>query len=373
MKNIIINALAYKQNSSGIGVMIRELFQPYTGVTKRYCRVLLPEDGPAFLGGDGTEILRIPYRHSQGLRRMFFQTFQMGRKHCKDSVLLTTDSKVPLFLPRSCTVLPIVTDMAVFRMPEAYQLSRVLWWRFQYRYLRSRAAHYFAISEYTKRDIQEILRVPAEKVTVLYDACGESMRPVTDTAARQKLREQYGLPERFVLFVGNSNPRKNLRRLMEAFDDVKDQEKLPHQLIIAGEQGWKFSREQVLSGLRHPESVRFIGFVPDEQMPALYSAAEIFAFPTLYEGFGIPVLEAQACGTPVLTADCTSLPEIGGDGAVYADPYDVKDIGAKLGQLLVDAELRAHLREKGFENVKRFSWERSARKLNEWIEENITE
>ena len=373
MKKIVINALAYKRNSSGIGVMIRELFEPYTKITDRPCQVLLSNDGPPFQGGKQTEIIRIPYRHGQHLRRMFFQTVQMGRQYCGDSILLTTDSKVPFFLPESCTVIPLVTDLAVFRMPEAYQASRVLWWRLQYRYLKRRAAHYFAISQYTKRDIQELLHIPEEKITVLYDACSQAMHPVTDQAEFKSLRDRYGLPERFVLFVGNSNPRKNLRRLMEAFDRVKDRTDLPHQLIIAGEQGWKFSREQALSGLKHPESIRFIGFVPDEQMPALYSAAEMFAFPTLYEGFGIPVLEAQACGTPVMTSSCTALPEIGGDAAVYTEPDDVNDIAVKLERLMQEPTLRAELREKGFENVKRFSWEASARKLSEWIEGNVTE
>ena len=373
MKKIVINALAYKQNSSGIGVMIRELFEPYTKITKRKSQVLLPNDGPEFCGGERTETVRIPYKHKQNLRRMWFQTVQMGRCYCKNAVLLTTDSKIPFFLPKSCTVVPLITDLAVFRMPGAYQASRVLWWRCQYQYLKRRAAHFFAISEYTKQDIQKVLGVPAEQITVIYDACSPAMHPVTDRAELEKLRKQYDLPEHFVLFVGNSNPRKNLRRLMEAFDLVKGRTGLPHQLVIAGEQGWKFSREQALAGLCYAKEIRFIGFVPDEQMPALYSAAEVFTFPTLYEGFGIPVLEAQACGTPVLTSDCTALPEVGGAGAVYADPYNVEDIAEKLEQLLVEDTLRTALRDKGFANAKRFSWEASARQLDEWIERNVTE
>lgn len=373
MKKIVINALAYKQNSSGIGVMIRELFEPYTQNTHRFCQVLLPNDGPPFNGGNETETIRIPYKHEQGMKRIFFQTFQMGRQYCKDTVLLTTDSKVPFFLPKSCTLIPLITDLAVFRMPEAYQASRVLWWRFQYQYLKRHAAHYFAISEYTKRDIQDILHVPEERITVLYDACSQAMRPVMDETELQSLRKRYRLSEQFILFVGNSNPRKNLRRLMEAFDCVKDRTDLPHQLIIAGEQGWKFSRDHALAGLKHAEDIRFIGFVPDEEMPALYSAAEVFAFPTLYEGFGIPVLEAQACGTPVLTSNCTALPEVGGDAAIYADPCDVDDIAEKMEQLIINPVLRVELQKKGFENVKRFSWEVSARKLDEWIEGNVTE
>lgn len=373
MKKIVINALAYKQNSSGIGVMIRDLFEPFTRITERPCQVILPNDGPEFHGGDKTENVRISYQHKQGLKRMFFQSFQMGRQYCKDAILLTTDSKVPFFLPKSCVLMPLITDLALFRMPEVYQFSRVLWWRFQYLYLKRRADHFLAVSEYTKQDIQKVLNIPADRITVIYDGYGETMHPVTGKGELMSLREKYGLYEPFVLFVGNNNPRKNLRRLMEAFDLLKEREQLPHHLVIAGEQGWKFSKEKALSGLKHPDSIRFIGFVPDEQMPALYSCATVFAFPTLYEGFGIPVLEAQACGTPVLTGDRTSLPEVGGEAAIYANPYDVEDIANKLGQMLNNADLCAELREKGFENVKRFSWLASAQKLNDWIEENISE
>lgn len=373
MKKVVINALAYKQNSSGIGVMIRELFEPYTKRTKRPCQVILPNDGPEFHGGESTENIRIPYRHGQNLRRMFFQTFQMGRQYCKNTVLLTTDSKVPFFLPKSCEVVPLITDLAVFRMPEAYQTSRVLWWRFQYQYMKRRAKHFLAISEYTKKDIQEILHIPPEQITIVYDACSPSIHRVTDDGELRALREQYDLPEHFVLFVGNSNPRKNLDRLMQAFDQVKGRTNLPYQLIIAGEQGWRFSREQALEKVEYKEDIRFIGFVPDEQMSALYSAADVFAFPTLYEGFGIPVLEAQVCGTPVLTSKCTALPEVGGDAALYADPYSIEEIADNLERLMTDEKLRTELIQKGFANEKRFSWEASAQQLDEWIERNIAE
>ncbi len=118
--------------------------------------------------------------------------------------------------------------------------------------------------------------------------------------------------------------------MIKAFDAVKTEKGVSHQLIIAGEQGWKFDRQQAVQGCNHPQTIRFIGFVPDEDMAALYSAASLFVFPTLYEGFGIPVLEAQVCGVPVLTSNCTSLPEVGGEGAYYVDPYSEKEIGRHL-------------------------------------------
>ena len=365
---VVINALQYKQNSSGIGVMIRELFGAYVQLMPRHCQVVLSRDAPDFPAGPGTEVIRAPWSYGQKLRRIFFQTFQLGRKYCKNAILLTTDSKVPLFLPKDCFVIPIITDLAVYRLRETYQLSRALWWRLQYRYIRRRVNLFLAISEFTKQEMVDILHIPPEKIMVVPCACSLAMRPVTDEGLLEKVREKYQLPEHFVLFVGNFNPRKNLKRLMEAFDLAKDQENIPHYLVIAGEQGWKFDQQEALKNIHHIDDIHFIGYVPDGDMPTLYSAADLFAFPTLYEGFGIPVIEAQACGTPVLTSDCSALPEICGDGAVFVNPYDARDVCCGMLRVLQDSELSKTMAEKGLQNARKFSWKDSAQKLNELIE-----
>ena len=128
---VIVNALAYKQNSSGIGVLIRELFGHYAAITARECLVILSEDSPDFPVGKKAKQERQPWRYGDKLRRLLFQSVTLGLRYCKDAVLLTTDSKIPLILPKSCRVMPLITDMAVYRMPEAYQASRVFLWRAQ--------------------------------------------------------------------------------------------------------------------------------------------------------------------------------------------------------------------------------------------------
>ncbi len=372
MKHVAINALQYKQNSSGIGVMIRELFSRYARVTSRPCQVVLPHDGPDFPAGPHTELVRIPWDHRQSLHRMFFQTFSLGRRYGRDGMLLTTDSKTPFFLPKSCTLIPLITDLAVFRMPEVYQASRVWWWRLQYRYLCRRADLFLAISEFTKSEMVRVLNIPPEKIRVVPCAASEDLAPVTDPAVLADLRTRYTLPEHFLLFVGNNNPRKNLARMIQAFDRAKELAGIPHHLVIAGEQGWKFDPDAVLRDIRHRDTVHFIGFVPDEDMPALYSASELFLFPTLYEGFGIPVIESQLCGTPVLAGNSSSLPEVGGEAAVYVDPLNEEDICAGLLRILQDPDLARDLVRKGFQNAGRFSWEASARLLDQIIEEEVT-
>lgn len=363
----VINALQYKPNSSGIGVMIRNLFGAYAAITKQPCIAILAQNSPEFPAREDTVLIRSRWRHGQGLRRMMFQTFQMGQRYCKDSVLLTNDSKTPFFLPRTCKLVPVVTDLAVYRLPEAYQLSRVLWWKMQYRYVCHRADLFIAISEFTKQELIEILNIPEKKIEVVSMACSESLRQVNDPAVLAALREKYGLAEQYILFVGNANPRKNLKRMIEAFDMLKEKSRTKHQLVIAGEQGWKFSRTKALEGIKHREDIVFTGFVPDEDMPALYSAASLFAFPTLYEGFGVPILEAQACGVPVLTSNLSALPETAGSGALYVDPYDVNSICSGMCSILQSNSLSEQLVARGYKNIERFSWEESAKKLDEIV------
>lgn len=366
---IVINALQYKPRSSGIGVMIRELFGAFCRGTDMECEVVMTRDSPEFPAGSGTRLIRTDFDHGEGIKRTLFQALYMGPKYCRDAILLTTDSKTPFFLPKSCRLVPLVTDLAVFRMPEVYKRSRVLLWRLQYKYVCRRAEIFLAVSEFTKGEMVKILGIPAEKIHVIPMACSESMERVTDGKVLSELRERYGLPERYILFVGNNNPRKNLERMIKAFDLMKERADLPHKLVIAGEQGWKFDREAALKNIKHRDDIIFTGFVPDEDMPALYTAAEIFVFATLYEGFGIPIIEAQKCGTPVVAADVASMPEVAGEGAELIDPYDIDSICAGMAKVLTDKAYAARLVALGYENEKRFSWTRSAELLRGSVEE----
>lgn len=370
MKRVVINALQYKQNSSGIGILIRELFGRYTMLTSRDNLVILPGSGPEFKAGSRTGQVRIPWSYHQTLRRLLFQTVNLGLQYGKDSILLTTDSKIPLLLPSSCALIPLITDLAVFRMPEVYQLSRVLWWRLQYQYVCRRAEFFLAISQFTKMEMQRILRVPEEKIYVVPCAAADYYRPVRETVQLHHVQKKYKLPEHFLLFVGNQNPRKNMKRMMQAFDAIA--KRIPHHLVIAGEQGWKFRSEDILRTLQNPQKIHFIGYVPDEDMPALYSLAAVFLFPSLYEGFGIPILEAQQCEVPVLASRGSAMMEVGGRGAIYIDPYRVDSIKEGILQLIEHPEYARELTRKGIKNADRYSWDRSAQILNDIIEREIS-
>jgi glycosyltransferase involved in cell wall biosynthesis len=222
-----------------------------------------------------------------------------------------------------------------------------------------RAAHIIAISEQTRRDVVSAYDIPAEKISVIYEAADPRFRPPGPEAIAAA-RARYHLPERYLLFVGTIEPRKNLTRLLAAFERLHT-ENLTDALVLAGRRGWLTGEfDAALERSPSQRAVIFPGFVADEDLPAVYAGAQVLTMPSLYEGFGLPVLEAMACGTPVACSNNSSLPEIAGDAALLFDPTDVESISDALGRILRDAELQAHLRDAGTRQASRFSWERTA-------------
>lgn len=227
-----------------------------------------------------------------------------------------------------------------------------------------RADAILADSESTRRDLVELLQVDEERITVIYPGVEPHFAPNGDDGALQAILARYGIRRPYLLSVGTLQPRKNFVRLIRAYHALREERHIPHQLVIAGGRGWLFDEiHATIASLRLEEQVRLTGFVADEHLPALYRGAELFAFPSLYEGFGIPVLEAMACGTPVVTSTTSSLPEAAGEAALLVPPNDVDALTEALWCALDDSALRNALRARGFEQVKRFSWAESARRL----------
>ncbi len=216
------------------------------------------------------------------------------------------------------------------------------------------------ISETSKADIMRYLRIPPKKIHVVYRCVGEGYRPSLPLQIAE-VRQHHGLPSNYILFVGSIEERKNLRRLLHACARLwRAGEKRP--LVVVGARRWKYSAiMRTLEELGVEEHVIFTGYVPDADLPAIYSGADVFVFPSLYEGFGLPPLEAMACGTPVVCSNAASLPEVVGDAAITVDPHDVEGLAEAIHRVLADAGLREELRAKGLERAKLFTWERAAR------------
>jgi len=213
------------------------------------------------------------------------------------------------------------------------------------------------VSESSKQDIIRLLNVTASKINVIYPGLDRRFQPAQiKESETERLRKKYGLPERFVLFVGQIQPRKNIGRLLEAFSLVRRK----HQslkLVIVGKQGWMYQQVfATIENLGLKQAVVFTGYADDRDLPGIYRLAEVFAFPSLYEGFGFPILEAMGCGVPVITSDSSSLGEIAHGAAMLVDPKNVKEIEYTLDRCLSDPNLQKKLREQGLRRAARFTW-----------------
>lgn len=256
-----------------------------------------------------------------------------------------------------------VHDLSFIRDPDSSSPSLRSYLQVVVRRSVQRASHILADSQSTKDDIIELYRTPADRITVLYSGVDPAFQPIRDHAPLAQVRRRYGLGDApFVFSLSTLQPRKNYRRLIEAFEIALGNTHF--RLVLAGSRGWM--HEELFDEVRrrHLETrVLFPGFVSDADLPSLYSAAEVMAYPSLYEGFGLPVVEAMACGTPVLASTAPCLPEIAGQAALLVDPYDVHAIADGLTRLTRDEQLRARLVEKGLARAQEYSWQESARKL----------
>jgi len=227
-----------------------------------------------------------------------------------------------------------------------------------------RARHVLADSESTRRDIVRHLAVDAAKVSVVGAGVDRRFRPITDPGALGDVRRRYRLPDRFVLGLGTLEPRKNFEGLIGAFDRIQAEFPELH-LVIAGGRGWLYDPILAAAAVSPAaDRIHVVGFVADEDLPALYSLARTFAFPSHYEGFGLPVLEAMSCGTPVLASDNSSLPEVAGDAAILVPASDVPALADALARLERDTSLRAACRRRGIARAAGYTWEAAARRLS---------
>ncbi|MBI4789825.1 MAG: glycosyltransferase family 4 protein [Chloroflexi bacterium] len=250
----------------------------------------------------------------------------------------------------------------IFRLFPEYHLPLNHWFltNTMPHFLR-RAGAIIAVSECTKRDAITNYQLPPDKITVIYEGVNPALKPITDPGCIAEARARYAKNLRFVLFLGTIEPRKNIPALLDALQVLRGRG-LPHRLLIAGRKGWLY--HGVFEHVRRTgmeTEVDFLDHVPDEDLPALFAACDAFVFPSLYEGFGLPPLEAMACGAPVICSNTSSLPEVVGDAALLVNPRDVGEIAGAIERVVRDTALKNELRVKGLAQAAKFSWERAAR------------
>ncbi|MEA2575943.1 MAG: hypothetical protein QOH93_3241 [Chloroflexia bacterium] len=265
--------------------------------------------------------------------------------------------------PVQCPCPSIVTiyDMTVFITPRFHTFKKFVLDRTLIPIVARRADAIVTVSNSARNDILRYLKVPRDKVRVIPGAASSHFHLTNDEDKLEEVRRRYGLDGSYILYVGTIEPRKNLVRLARAFSRLKKRG-LPHKLLIVGQAGWQVGPVYAeVERLGLTKDVIFTGYVPLEDLPPLYTMAESLAFPSLYEGFGLPVIEAMACGTPVITSRSSSLREISGDAALLIDPLSVDELEDALYRVHSDPVLRACLREKGIARAALFTWETTAR------------
>jgi glycosyltransferase involved in cell wall biosynthesis len=270
-----------------------------------------------------------------------------------------TNSIAPLFSP--CPYVVTIHDMTLSLLPGYHPLRKQLLVRPIVALVARRARQIITVSEHARQDVIRVLRVPAERVSVTLEAAASCFSPASEEE-RTRVRADYGINGPYVLYVGTLEPRKNLVRLVRAWHSLRRAGKIPHRLVMVGARGWQDGPIfETVRALGCEDAITFTGYVPQADLPALYSAADAFVFPSLSEGFGLPVVEAMACGTPVLISSAPALVEVAGGAALQVDAASQRSIGDGLERLLTDGPLRSTLRERGLARAGALSWEQTAR------------
>ncbi len=251
-----------------------------------------------------------------------------------------------------------IHDLTFFHNPSWYRYERAHYYRWSVARSAKQASRIITVSTASANEICKILGVPADRIDVVYNGVDERYTPRNE-GEQLAAQGKYRLPDRYFLFVGTIEPRKNVARIIQAWSKVAGD--IKEDLVIAGREGWKVGPirlEAELAG--QSKRIHFPGFIADDDLPAIMSGATALVYPSLYEGFGIPVAEAMACGIPVLTSNVSSLPEVAGDAALTVDPTDVDGLAESIRTLAGDEALRADLSEKGLKRATRYTWSKAA-------------
>jgi glycosyltransferase involved in cell wall biosynthesis len=354
---IAIDATAIPSQRVGAGNYIFNL-------TRSLAELLPPDELVVFARSEDirpiSNIQLINTPHSSRIRRILWEQFSLCAQLRDLSIDVLHSPHYTMPLRSECASVVTFHDMTFFMYPEMYQFYRKFFFRTMIRRSAQRAQAIIAVSESTRRDILRLLKTDPAKVFTVHLGVAPHFRPLDDPAALEELWRSYHLPKRFILYVGELEPRKNVPALVQAFKSLVDQS-LPHALVIVGPKGGMYDRLlRTIASLGLTDRIIFTGYVPEDELPLFYNAAELFAFPSIYEGFGLPVLEAMACGAPVVTSNVSSLPEIVGDAGILVDPRNVSALADAMLRVLKGGDLRRDLSRRGRERAALFSWRRTA-------------
>jgi len=363
-----INALQLTARNSGVGQYINNMISSLLSLSTDQFVIYLScgNKRMEWLTLQNVVLKETPYCKEQVILRNLYELFTFGLEMRKDSLSLlwSPDTKAPLQIPANIPFVVTVHDLAIFREPKTYQYSRVMYWRKLFKHAIHKASCVIAISHTTRNDLIELMNVSPEKIKVIYNGVNSRFKIIDDIILLEQVSQRYCLPKNFLLFVGLFSPRKNIAGILKAFFILKNKYQIPHKLVMVGEKGWLYRDDlKLVKSLGLENEVFFPGYIEDKYLPAVYNLADVFVFPSLYEGFGLPVLEAMACGIPVVTSNVSALPEVVGRAGVLVNPCNDEEIASGVYQLLSDKKLASDLVKAGLERSRQFTWQNAARKL----------
>lgn len=367
---IFINAMHLRRIRTGVGNYTHHLVEALARVDREneytiFCGASLRQSIPGLANQIWTDspnfyhrLIRFPYI----LFKIYVKAFPRGCNFLlRDANIYHETNYVPFTSQNGCKKISTIFDMSYKLYPEFHPKKRVFFMSFNEKKMRN-VDHILTISENAKSEIVDILNIPEERVTVTYPACGSSYCLIEDKQHIRSWLEGLGIRKEFVLYVGTLEPRKNIETILFAVHLLKERKSADILLVLVGARGWLYRGIlNLIEELGLRENVKVLGYIPEEDLPVLYNGAELFVFPSFYEGFGLPPLEAMACGCPVITSSSPSLSEVVGDAGIMVSPYDVEALAFEIERVLHDSELRTHLREKGIARAKQFSWGKCAR------------
>lgn len=297
----------------------------------------------------------------------YFTALPQILKKMKIEVFFGTRHYLPPF-NRKIRYVALVHDLIPLRMPELFTKKHLQRFKIFTSICRHQADSYIAVSEATKADILHYMKVPEEKIQVIYEGANPDFTPERDEAGIKETMERFGIESPYLLCLSTVEPRKNMLRTIQAYEQYVLKNDLPYKLVIVGGKGWNngeiydYVNEHHLNGY-----VLFTGYVSNEDVKNIYANATLFIYASLYEGFGIPVLEAMQSGVPVITSNVSSMPEVAGDACILVDPYQTEDIKNAIIKVLDSEKLQAEMKEKGIARAKKFSWRQCGEEVHKHL------
>lgn len=318
---------------------------------------------PKFVFGDNVipVVLSPQARHPVLFRIWFNISVKRALKKYKADVFFSPDGY--LSLTSDVPQIPVIHDLNFEHNPQDLKPGMLSYYRTYFPKFAKKAQHIVTVSQYSKQDICATYGVPESNVSAIWNAASTVFKPLT-ASEKTDVRHTYSDGDPYFLFVGAIHPRKNVKRLLEAYKMYRERHpEATEKFVIVGTELWSNAGMDIQLSDALKQDIRFTGHLPLDELAKIMGAAEVFTFVPYFEGFGIPLVEAMRCGTPILAGDKTSLPEVAGDAAVYCDPYNTEDIAEKLMLLASDAGLRKDLSAKGLERSKLFSWDEAANQV----------